>query len=112
MTSSEIGSLLNVANPGTFLSTYSYLLRDQKQNSRRALVSTTKRLLGLYLKAEGELSALTLKADNSVMAWFRNRRKIKAAKQRIEKLKNEIFSWVDKTITFFVSGDDKYCFRA
>lgn len=104
MKNSEIGVLLNIATPGTFLSIYSYLLRDQKQNSRRTLISTTRRLLDLYLKAEADLAALKDSAGRSLISWFKARKMIKAAKQRMEKLKGDIFSWVDKTIAFFASA--------
>lgn len=112
MKNSDIGNLLNVASPGTFLSTYAYLMRNQKQNSRRTLIATTRRLLVSYRKAEGELAVLKTDAENSIVSWFKTRRAIKAAKRRLEKLKNDIFSWVDKTINFFVPDSNDSVFQA
>lgn len=92
---------LDLNSPGTFLSTYKFLLGRGKPNRNRTLISTTKRLMDEYMSAERELFKVMSVDSNGLVSWIRKRKAIKAMKARLNNIRQKLMSWVTKTIAFF-----------
>jgi len=110
MDNSALRLIANFTTPGSFIATYTYLLRDQKINSRKVMISTTKRMLRLYLEAEQELKRILNQCKMSFFKKIKKSREITLLKKRVSKLRNDICSWVNRTISFFVLNSESIVF--
>lgn len=94
-------AFIDLSKPGVFLCTYERLLRSAKPNSKRALISTTQRLLDAYALAQYELFRASNVSCHSIKHWVSKRKTMKAMKRKIAECKHALVTWVSKTISFF-----------
>lgn len=94
----------DISKPGVFVSTYAQMLNAQKLTSRKALISTTQRLMHALKVAEHNLFLVSQQKALSIMDWFKKKRMISALSYKVKVKRELLLDWVNKSISFFSEG--------
>lgn len=91
----------DVSKPGSFISNYSLMIHSVKLTSRKALVSTTARLVRALKEAEYQLFLVSEEKPSSVMDWLKKRRIIRILREGVKRKQQNLYEWVRKSISFY-----------
>lgn len=91
----------DVSKPGSFISNYSHMINSVKLTSRKALISTTARLVRALKEAEYQLFLVSKEMPSSVMDWLKKRRIIRILREGVRRKQQNLYEWVRKSISFY-----------
>lgn len=91
----------DVSNPGSFISNYSLMLNSVKLASRKALISTTERLVRALKETEYKLFLVSEEKSSSVMDWLKKQIEIRTLRECVKRKIQNLYEWVIKSISFF-----------